>query len=1097
MGSYRSKEDDVSRISTSIYVCNFPESFSAKDLFHSCKQYGHVVDTFIPFKRSKDGKRFGFVLFINVFNVERLMSDLCTILVHRSKFHANIARFHKAPLNNNKVPTKQKFGYNRNINNVLAKEGVTIGSSKSYVHAVKVKNMFGALDCDSKPSIVLDDKCLISKDLSKALLGRVKDFASLPNLKIVLKNEGFAEIKIRIVWVEIEGIPFKLWSNNTFKRIAAKWGELLDVDDQEEEGFHSKRLCIYSKSGMNIYEIFKVIFRGKVFLIRAKEVPGWVPEFVDDYDGDDDELDNGFTDDDAKFQDGGRCENDSDDVEVPETMFKESLEQKVNHSKDPFDANVFNAFIAKAGREEVPLGGSSFTWCYKSATKMSKLDSDGCGQEPKIKGAIEGDENTRKFWSSIENDVFAAVSHFFTFEDIPNGCNSCFIALILKVPDANLVKDFRPISLIGKRQILDGPFILNEVIQWYKLKKKQSLIFKVDFEKAYDSVRWDFLDDVLKKFGFGNKWCAWIQSCFRSSRGSIIINGSHVKEFQFFKGIKQGDPLPPFLFILIMESLHLSFQRVVDVGMFKGINLSPLVNLSHMFYADDAVFVGYWCDGLGVSSLYALNRALMMEWVWRFYSQKESLWERVIKEIYDDDGQDLQKLDADIDKGIESDDIINKRLEVLNSIQHLDKIKAMDVAQKPKIKWAIEGMRILEYLFEFSKVHYNRSTDGLRMCRFQRGAEEGGVGMWSSRGPIIINGSPVNEFQFFKRIKQGDPLPPFLFILNMESLHLSFQRVVDVGMFKGINLSPLVNLSHMFYVDDEVFVGQWCDGIKVLDYMRIKLENEESTAFWDDNWIGGKVLMYSFPRIYALETEKEVTVNSKMSDTRLENSFRRSIKGGVEHVQFNELSDMLQSVSLMPYSDMWVWSLEGLGEFSVASIQNIIDDKRLLTVDTRTLWIKYVPIKVNVLAWKIKIEALLTRFNISRRGIDIDSILCPICECGVESVRHVFFSCSLVRQIVRKVYSWWDVMYIDVNSYVEWLNWMNSLRLKSISKLMIEGVFYVVWWHVQMFRNKLLFEDKNHQRRLSLMTLLLYLIIGVILDVKPRSVGTIGLKFLI
>nr|GEW42259.1 RNA-directed DNA polymerase, eukaryota [Tanacetum cinerariifolium] len=102
-------------------------------------------------------------------------------------------------------------------------------------------------------------------------------------------------------------------------------------------------------------------------------------------------------------------------------------------------------------------------------------------------------------------------------------------------------------------------------------------------------------------------------------------------------------------------------------------------------------------------------------------------------------------------------------------------------------------------------------------------------------------------------------------------------------------------------------------------------------------------------------------------------------------------------------------------------------------VDTMTLWIKCVPIKVNVLAWKIKIEALPTRFNISRRGIDIDSILCPICECGVESARLVFFSCSL----------------------------MNSLRLKSKSKLMIECVFYVVWWHVWTFPNKLLFEDKK------------------------------------
>nr|GEW30765.1 RNA-directed DNA polymerase, eukaryota [Tanacetum cinerariifolium] len=128
--------------------------------------------------------------------------------------------------------------------------------------------------------------------------------------------------------------------------------------------------------------------------------------------------------------------------------------------------------------------------------------------------------------------------------------------------------------------------------------KEETIVnFKVDFEKAYDSVRWDFLDDVLKKFGFGNKWCAWIQSCLRSSRGSVIINGSPTEEFQFFKGLKQGDPLSPFLFILIMESLHFSFQRVVDAGMFMGINLSPSLNLSHMFYADDAVFVGQWCDG--------------------------------------------------------------------------------------------------------------------------------------------------------------------------------------------------------------------------------------------------------------------------------------------------------------------------------------------------------------------------------------------------------------------------------------------------------------------------------------------------------------------
>nr|GFB72828.1 RNA-directed DNA polymerase, eukaryota, reverse transcriptase zinc-binding domain protein [Tanacetum cinerariifolium] len=126
---------------------------------------------------------------------------------------------------------------------------------------------------------------------------------------------------------------------------------------------------------------------------------------------------------------------------------------------------------------------------------------------------------------------------FFLHGEIPKGCNSSFITLIPKVPNANMVKDFRPISLIGSfykviakvlanrlvtvlddivdetqsafvtdRQILDGPFILNGIVHWCKNKKKQSMIFKVDFEKAYDSVRWDFIDDILRRFGFGEKW---------------------------------------------------------------------------------------------------------------------------------------------------------------------------------------------------------------------------------------------------------------------------------------------------------------------------------------------------------------------------------------------------------------------------------------------------------------------------------------------------------------------------------------------------------------------------------------------------------------
>ncbi|GJU78710.1 RNA-directed DNA polymerase, eukaryota, reverse transcriptase zinc-binding domain protein [Tanacetum coccineum] len=134
-----------------------------------------------------------------------------------------------------------------------------------------------------------------------------------------------------------------------------------------------------------------------------------------------------------------------------------------------------------------------------------------------------------------------------------------------------------------------------------------------------------------------------------------------------------------------------------------------------------------------------------------------------------------------------------------------------------------------------------------------------------------------------------------------------------------------------------------------------------------------------------------------------------------------------------------VWNLESSGDFSVSSIWKVIDEKRFLSVCSKTRWVKYVSIKVNVLAWKIKIDALPTRFNISRRGIDIHSILCPVCDGGVESSEHLFFRCHLSKQIARKVSLWWNVAYVDVNSYAEWYSWIVSLRIAAKSKLMLEG----------------------------------------------------------
>ncbi|GJV72985.1 RNA-directed DNA polymerase, eukaryota [Tanacetum coccineum] len=236
----------------------------------------------------------------------------------------------------------------------------------------------------------------------------------------------------------------------------------------------------------------------------------------------------------------------------------------------------------------------------------------GCGEDKSPGPDGFTFEFFRKFWKVVGPDFCIAVEWFFEHGSFAIGCNSSFVALIPKILDPKIVSDYRPISLIGSlykvitkilatrlSSVISSSYFLKfslafpsptgvprlvifslvSSLSWCKFKYNQAMVFKVDFAKAYDSIRWDYLDDVLNSFGFGSKWRSWIRGSLISGKASILVNGSPTSEFQFHRGLKQGDPLAPFLFILIMESLHLSFSRAVEAGIFTGIEIGLSINV--------------------------------------------------------------------------------------------------------------------------------------------------------------------------------------------------------------------------------------------------------------------------------------------------------------------------------------------------------------------------------------------------------------------------------------------------------------------------------------------------------------------------------------
>ena len=103
-------------------------------------------------------------------------------------------------------------------------------------------------------------------------------------------------------------------------------------------------------------------------------------------------------------------------------------------------------------------------------------------------------------------------------------------------------------------------------------------------------MRWCFVDHVLDQMGFGQVWIRWVQNCIATVSKLVLINGSLTKPFNMEKWLRQGDPLSPFLFILVAEVLNKMIGRAVDKGLIQGLKIGKnKVNLTHLQFADDTI----------------------------------------------------------------------------------------------------------------------------------------------------------------------------------------------------------------------------------------------------------------------------------------------------------------------------------------------------------------------------------------------------------------------------------------------------------------------------------------------------------------------------
>ncbi|GAU25209.1 hypothetical protein TSUD_151090 [Trifolium subterraneum] len=139
-------------------------------------------------------------------------------------------------------------------------------------------------------------------------------------------------------------------------------------------------------------------------------------------------------------------------------------------------------------------------------------------------------------------------------------------------------------------QILDGVLVVNELIDLAKRRKDKCLMFKVDFEHACDTISWKYLEYMMAHTGFPLGCLKWMRACIFQSSMSVLVNGSPTDEFTMGKGLRQGDPLSPFLFLIAAEGLTRLMQRVVDIGRFHRYKVSNDIKFHILQFAIGVMF---------------------------------------------------------------------------------------------------------------------------------------------------------------------------------------------------------------------------------------------------------------------------------------------------------------------------------------------------------------------------------------------------------------------------------------------------------------------------------------------------------------------------